>query len=106
MQLKYLSPESRIRERKMRSMQLEERLLEKMQTLLRKKRHELALYIEKMKGLSPLEKLNSGFSYVEDSEGRNIRSVSQVETGQELSIRVRDGVIATKVKEIIKGESI
>jgi len=106
MQLKYLSPESRIRERKMRSMQLEERLLEKMQTLLRKKRHELALYIEKMKGLSPLEKLNSGFSYVEDSEGRNIRSVSQVEAGQELSIRVRDGVIATKVKEIIKGESI
>ena len=106
MQLKYLSPESRIRERKMRSIQLEERLLEKMQTLLRKKRHELALYIEKMKGLSPLEKLNSGFSYVEDSEGRNIRSVSQVETGQELSIRVRDGVIATKVKEIIKGESI
>lgn len=106
MQLKYLSPESRIRERKMRSMQLEERLLEKMQTLLRQKRHELALYIEKMKGLSPLEKLNSGFSYVEDSEGRNIRSVSQVKAGQELSIRVRDGVIATKVKEIIKGESI
>ena len=106
MQLKYLSPESRIRERKMRSMQLEERLLEKMQTLLRKKRHELALYIEKMKGLSPLEKLNSGFSYVEDSEGRNIRSVSQVEAGQEICIRVRDGVIATKVKEIIKGESI
>jgi len=105
-QLKYLSPESRIRERKMRSMQLEERLWEKMQTLLRKKRHELALYIEKMKGLSPLEKLNSGFSYVEDKSGTNIRSVSQVCLGQELSIRVRDGVICTEVKEIGKEETI
>jgi len=105
-QLKYLSPESRIRERKMHSMQLEERLWEKMQTLLRKKRHELALYIEKMKGLSPLEKLNSGFSYVEDKSGTNIRSVSQVCLGQELSIRVRDGVICTEVKEIGKEETI
>ena len=105
-QLKYLSPESRIRELKMHSMQLEERLWEKMQTLLRKKRHELALYIEKMKGLSPLEKLNSGFSYVEDKSGTNIRSVSQVCLGQELSIRVRDGVICTEVKEIGKEETI
>ncbi len=105
-QLKYLSPESRIRELKMHSMQLEERLWEKMQTLLRKKRHELALYIEKMKGLSPLEKLNSGFSYVEDKSGTNIRSVSQVCLGQELSIRVRDGMICTEVKEIGKEETI
>ncbi len=103
LQLKYLSPESRIRERKMRSMQMEERLQDRMHTLLRQKRHELALYIEKMKGLSPLEKLNSGFSYVEDSEGKNIRSVSQVSVGQELNIRVRDGLIATQVKGIRKG---
>lgn len=105
-QLKYLSPESRIRERKMRSMQLEERLQEKMQAMLCKKRHELALYIEKMKGLSPLEKLNSGFSYVEDGEGKNIRSVSQVTVGQELKIRVRDGVIGAQVKGIGKEEAI
>ncbi len=106
LQLKYLSPESRIRERKMRGMQLEERMQERMRAQLDKKRHELALYIEKLKGLSPLEKLNSGFSYVEDSSGKNIRSVSQASVGQELIIRMKDGTIAAQVERIGKEETI
>lgn len=97
MQLKFLSPVSQLRERRTRCISLEERLQERMQSLLARKRHGLALYVEKMKGLSPLEKLNSGFSYVEDENGKNIRSVSQVEEGQAVSVRVRDGVIAAKV---------
>ena len=99
-QLRYLSPASRIRDKKTLSLSLEERLQNRMQALLRMKRHELALYIEKMKGLSPLEKLNSGFSYVEDAQGRNIRSVSQVETGQDLVIRVRDGAMDVQVRSV------
>ncbi|MBE5882817.1 MAG: exodeoxyribonuclease VII large subunit [Lachnospiraceae bacterium] len=98
--LKYLSPINRLREKKMLSMQLEERLQERMRTLLDRKHHELALYIERLKGLSPLEKLNSGFSYVEDSKGQNIRSVAQASVGQELTIRVRDGIIGTTVTTI------
>lgn len=38
-----------------------------------------------MKAVSPLEKLNSGFSYVEDTDGKNIRSVTQVEAGERLA---------------------
>jgi len=72
-------------------------LQNRMQTLIQQKRHELALYIEKMKGLSPLEKLNSGFSYVEDDRGCNIRSVSQVVEGQPIVVRVKDGSISAKV---------
>ena len=99
MQLKYLSPMSRIRGQRQYGMQLEEKLKERMQAILKEKRQELALYIEKMKGLSPLEKLNSGFSYVEDAQGNNIRSVSQVEPEQQLTIRVRDGSIYSRVME-------
>ena len=98
--LKYLSPLNRLREKKMRSLQLEERLAERMQTILQGKRHELALYIEKMNGLSPLKKLNSGFSYVEDTEGKNIRSVEQVKEGQALTIRVKDGSIGASVTRV------
>lgn len=104
-QLKYLSPISKIREKKTYGLALEERLQEKMQGLLANRRHELALYIEKMKGLSPLEKLNSGFSYLENEQGQNIRSVSQVKAGEQVSVRVRDGVIGalvTSVKETSK----
>lgn len=97
MQLRLLSPASKLRENRISCISLEERLQERMQSLLAEKRHELALYVEKLKGLSPLERLNSGFSYVEDENGRNIRSVSQVEEGQAVSVRVRDGVIAARV---------
>ena len=96
-QLKYLSPASRIREKKTLSLSLEERLQNRMQAVLRDKRHELALYIEKMKGLSPLEKLNSGFSYVEDEQGQNIKSISQAEPGQAITVRVKDGSIHAQV---------
>jgi exodeoxyribonuclease VII large subunit len=97
MRLKYLSPAGQIREKKQYAVQLEDRLNERMQALLRGKRQELAIYIEKMKGLSPVEKLNSGFSYVRDENGNNIRSVSQVKKDDLLSIHVRDGVIKARV---------
>ena len=77
-----------------------------MQTILRDRRHTLALYIERMKAVSPLEKLNSGFSYVEAADGKNIRSVTQVEAGERLRIRVSDGVIDTRVEQIQKEERL
>lgn len=104
MRLKYLSPVSRIRERKTYCLQAEEKLQELMERILRDKRHELALYVERMKGLSPLEKLSSGYSYVEDGSGRNIRSIDQVKEGQFLRIRVRDGCIDAQVKDKKKHE--
>ncbi len=100
MQLKYLSPTSKIREKKMYSMQLEARLQERMESVINRKRHDLALYIEKMKGLSPLERLNSGFSYMENEQGQNIRSIMQVTVGEQLKVRVKDGTILAEVKEI------
>ena len=93
LKLKAASPASRIRERKMAALSAEERLQERMRRILDRRRHELAIYIERMKGLSPLEKLSSGYSYVEDQAGRNVRSVRQVREGQDITIRVKDGRI-------------
>ena len=47
-----------------------------------------------------MERLNSGFSYVEDGNGKNIRSVTQVGEGDSLRIRVSDGVIDTRVEQV------
>lgn len=104
MRLKYLSPANRIREKRTYSIQLEERLENWMQTILRDRRHTLALYIERMKAVSPLEKLNSGYSYVEAADGKTIRSVTQVREGDSLRIRVSDGMIDAKVEQVQQGE--
>ena len=93
LRLRVVSPVYRIRGKKMDMLAAEEKLQERMRRLLERRRHELELYVEKMKGLSPLDKLCSGYSYLEDQEGRNIRSVDQVRTGQNVRIRVKDGNI-------------
>ena len=53
--------------------------------------------IGKLEGLSPVGRLKSGFSYVSDEKGRNIRSVSGVKSGDRLNIRVLDGEIHADV---------
>lgn len=100
LRLRFHSPDSRLRDRKERGRRLEERLQGQMERIVREKRHELDLYIERVKGLSPLDKLKSGFSYVEDENGRNIRSVACVREGQRLSVRVQDGRIDARVERV------
>jgi exodeoxyribonuclease VII large subunit len=100
LRLKHLSPASRIREERTFCLKAQERLSRRMEGALRAKRHELSLYIERLKGLSPLEKLNSGYSYVEDDIGQNIRSVRQVKEGQPIRITVRDGCIGAQVRSV------
>lgn len=100
MQLKFLCPAGKIRHHRERAMNLESSLQDGMRSLIGEKRHLLALYIEKMKGLSPLEKLNSGFSYVENEAGKNIRSLEQLQIGENVRIRMRDGTVSAEVKRL------
>jgi len=100
LRMRAFSPAGRIRERRMTALRAEERMQERMRRILQSRRHELAIYIEQMKGLSPLEKLNSGYSYVSDENGKNVRSVTQVKAGQALTIRLKDGQAGVQVKEV------
>ena len=57
------------------------------------------VYISSLEGLSPLLRLKSGFSYVSDKNGKNIRSVQGIKPGDALDIRVTDGRINATVNE-------
>lgn len=91
------SPMGKIRERKMFLLSAEEKLLHSMKEQLSKKRHRLEIYIEKIKGLSPLDKLNQGFSYVSDANGKTVADTERVEIGDKLHIFVKNGRIDAKV---------
>ena len=56
----------------------------------------------RLEGLSPLKRLSEGYAFVEDKEGRGLRSVSQAAAGEELGINVIDGKISAEVKKIWK----
>ncbi|MDD3142110.1 MAG: exodeoxyribonuclease VII large subunit, partial [Lachnospiraceae bacterium] len=69
---------------------------------LQQKKHQLALYIEGMKGLSPLNKLNQGFSFVQSLEGIVVKNVADTCIDDRLEIFVTDGKIETTVTKVIK----
>ena len=102
----YLSPEYRLREQRQRLADAESSLQNAMEGKLKENRHRLSLYVERFTGLSPLRKLNQGFSYVADQEKRTLTSVKQVKNGDTIYISVTDGTIEAKVNSIKKEERI
>lgn len=97
--LKYVSPVNRIRMKRTQALSLEERLQNVMEGQLIDKKHRLALYVEQMKGLSPLDKLNQGYSYVADRDGRTLSSVHQAAVGDQITVYVKDGRMRASVIE-------
>lgn len=102
--LKSLSPMVIIREKKFQCIRCEEVLNEIMNRKIRDKKHQLQLQIERLGGLSPLQKLQQGYSYVADNENKNIRSISQIKEDDILRVYVTDGAIVAKVQEVQKIE--
>ena len=95
--LKMNSPMGKIREKRTYAISLEERLCASMKSQIVSKRHRLAIYIEKLKGLSPLDKLNQGYSYVSDSEGKTVTDIDRVSIGDQLQIFVKNGRLEAEV---------
>lgn len=100
--LQYLSPMNQIREKRTRLLRQEELLQAAMEKKTVSCRHLLSLYTEKMKGLSPLDKLNQGFSHVADEKGKTVTDVDKVKPGSLLTIHVKNGRILAEVKKTEK----
>ena len=104
LKLRMNSPRSRLEQKRKILDRAKDMLPRLMHTRINDKRHRLQLYINTMKGLSPLNKLQSGFSYVSDETGRNITSVDAVNQGDKINIAVTDGYIEAQVQEVRKAE--
>lgn len=97
LRLKYTHPKQKLNEKRQQAVDLENQLRMLMKQKLDENRHWLALYIEQMRRVSPIEKMSQGYSYVENRKLENIHSVSQVKKGEEIQIRLADGTIHASV---------
>jgi len=97
--LAYLSPENQIREKRMYLLRAEEKLTERMEKKLQMEKTRLYLYVERLRGVSPLEKLQQGLGYMEHDDGTRISSVNQVTVGERMKTYVKDGVIWSNVEK-------
>ena len=100
--LSYVSPQNRLREDRQRMISLEEALEKTMNLKIKEERQRLSVYLERFSGLSPLKKLNQGYSYVANEKGKTVTSVDGIKEKDRLFISVTDGTIETEVSSIRK----
>ena len=93
-----VSPETQLLEKRMRLLELENSLAQAMENKLSDRKHSLNLYIEKLHGLSPLRKLQQGYSYTEGPNGKAVTGIDDVPVGERLQIHVTDGIYTAVVE--------
>lgn len=76
------------------------RIRRDMDNILIERKSEMKATAAKLEAVNPVKRLNSGFSYVADNEGKNIKSIASVNKGDKLIIHVTDGEIHTSVNEV------
>ncbi|KNF07404.1 exodeoxyribonuclease 7 large subunit [Gottschalkia purinilytica] len=59
---------------------------------------------ERMHALSPLSVLNRGYAFIQNKEGKVIKSVEEIEKQEVLELKLRDGKIGVTVNDIIEKE--
>ena len=101
--LNVFHPSNQLQSKKQYTDDLYTRLQEVFGNLLRDRKHSLAIYSEKLNGLSPLHRISKGFAYVTDDMGKPLNTVEQVNENEHISMIVRDGQIKAKIDTITKG---
>ncbi len=99
-EISHASPKDLLAQRRLYLGEYTDRLQAAMVQKMTSARHQMELYAEGLKGLSPLNKLKGGYSYVSDMHGKNVRSVKGLEKGQKLRLAMRDGTAAVRVEDV------
>ena len=92
-------PRYQLQQKRLRADDLAEKLSAKMQEKIRQKRQKVELAAGRLKGLSPIERLEGGYSVV-SKDGHVIKEISRVKAGDEISVDVTDGTILATVNGV------
>lgn len=101
--LNLYNPINQLNTKKQYSDELYTRLNDAFNSLFTNRKHMLAIYAEKLNGLSPLNKISKGFAYFTNDKGEAINSVKQVNVGDDVMLTVKDGQIKAKTYDITEG---
>ena len=99
--LERFHPRYQLQQKRLRADELAEKLSAKMQDKIRVKRQRVELAAQKLAGLSPVARLEGGYS-VTSKAGRVVKEIAQVNAGDEISVDVSDGTIFAKVTDMQK----
>lgn len=106
LRIKHMSPSNRIMIKRQEIDDVLNRMSDRMKLKLERKRHELALNVNRLEGLSPLNKLKSGYSYVSLEGGSSLKSIKQVNSGDNIDIFLLDGRVNAKVNNCVDKDEL
>lgn len=98
--LTLLSPVNRLNTYRARTEEARMRLSRIMKANVTDVRHILAVRAERLRGLSPLEKISSGYAWISDKEENHISKASQLSPGQKITVRFADGKADAQITEV------
>lgn len=100
LKLEKASPQNQLKLKKLKYEGMAEKLDQLMRLRVDGTKNKLSLYIERYKALSPLEKIQNGFSAVTGENGNKITHVSEVNPGDLLKLTMRSGIIKARAESI------
>lgn len=98
--LERVHPQYQLQQKRLRADELAERLSEKIKEKISRSRQRVALAAGRLQGLSPMERLEGGYSVVSLANGRVVKEISQVNVGEEIYVDVTDGTITAQVQMV------
>lgn len=102
--LERFHPRYQLQQKRLRADELAEKLSAKMQEKIRTKRQRVEVAAERLAGLSPVARLEGGYS-VTSKGGRVIKEIARVNAGDDISVDVTDGTIFAKVTDVQKRQA-
>lgn len=100
LRLQRLSPKNQLIMKRQKAENNAKRLKKAMDNVLLGKKQKVSLAAGKLEALSPVKRLESGFSYVSTLQDKTVTKVSQVKTGDKINVQVTDGIIRASVEGI------
>jgi exodeoxyribonuclease VII large subunit len=102
LKLKLKSPAVSLRERKTHLEEMRTGIIRAMKEKIRLTENRFLLDTEKLKQISPLNRLKGGFAYVTDGRGKAVKGVENLKSDDELLLRFSDGSARTVITEVVK----
>ncbi len=102
LQLKQVHPRYQLQQKRQQADELAERLSAKMKERLNTSRQKVALASQRLQGLSPMGRLEGGYSVVSLASGKVVKEIGQVAPGDEIQADVTDGTITAVVQSVKK----
>lgn len=103
--LKFLSPLHKIDNYRSSLITVSDSMENIVHSSMKDYRYRLSLLSEKLSAESPLDRISSGYGYIEDGKGKALKSVDQIDSEDLLKIRIKDGTVTSSVIDIERNEA-